>query len=169
MADETTQTPNPQNGEQNQPQDKPMGLNIGQQYIKDLSFERCAQDTQLGDDAPSVNIEVGVQSKILKDNIYETSLRLKAETKVNDQTAFIIELVYAAAVTLMNIPDEQRDAVLSIEIPRQIFPFARRILAETVRDGAFPPLLIDPIDFADLYRRNLEAVAESKARPQADA
>ncbi len=88
---------------------------------------------------------------------YEVVLTIKASAKAQDETMFIIELAYGAIVTVRNVPQEMVSSIVLVETPRLIFPFARNIIAETTRDGGFPPLMINPIDFAELLRRNAAA------------
>jgi preprotein translocase subunit SecB len=88
---------------------------------------------------------------------------VNASAKAQDETLFLVELSYAAIVTIRNLPQQMLGAVLVVEVPRLIFPFARNIIAETTRDGGFPPLMINPIDFAELARRNTAAAEQGPA------
>ena len=93
-------------------------------------------------------------------------LQLHVDAKSGGETGFVLELVYGGVFGLVNIPPDSLQALLLIECPRLLFPFARRIIADTTRDGGFPPLMLDPIDFVSLYRRRqqqAEAQAQSKA------
>jgi preprotein translocase subunit SecB len=83
---------------------------------------------------------------------YEVTLQLHAEAKVGDQIAFVVELTYGGVFGLINVAQDSLQPLLLIECPRLLFPFARRVVADATRDGGFPPLLIDPIDFVSLYR-----------------
>lgn len=141
------------------------------QYVKDLSFENPhAPDTLAGAaQAPKINIGVDVQAKRRSDEDFEVDLKLSATAnQEDDQVVFIAELVYGGVFKLLNIPDNQLQPVVLIECPRLLFPFARRILADATRDGGFPPLLVDPIDFAALFRQQVEA-QQAKAAGQAEA
>ena len=137
----------------------PPQLIINAQYIKDLSFENPHAPASLRPQAtqPAVEINVDVQAQGMGMENYEVVLTIKASAKTPDQVMFIIELAYAAVVTAREVPQELVSSVVLVETPRLIFPFARNIIAETTRDGGFPPLMINPIDFAELLRRNAGA------------
>lgn len=134
-------------------------LQVLVQYVKDLSFENPNAPESLraseGQQNISVNANVNVQQ--LNEEEYELGLAFKIETKRGDNVTFLIDLIYCGVFRVENIPQESLHPVLLIEAPRQLFPFARRVLADATRDGGYPPLLLDPIDFVDLYRRNMEA------------
>jgi preprotein translocase subunit SecB len=128
------------------------------QYTKDLSFEnpRAPQSLAPTDKRPDIRLAVDVQAKPLKENSYEVALHMKVEAKAGDDPMFIVDLVYAGVATLANIEAQALQPVLMIEAPRQLFPFARRIISDAARDGGFPPIMLAPIDFVALYRRGLE-------------
>lgn len=136
-------------------------LIINAQYIKDLSFENPRAPASLRQQAtpPAVEINVDVKAQGLGPENYEAVLTIKASAKVQDEMLFIIELVYGAVVTLRNVAQEMISPILLVETPRLMFPFARNIIAETTRDGGFPPLMINPIDFGELLRRNSGAAS----------
>ena len=144
-------------------------LSILTQYIKDMSFEnpRAPQAAPQGAGRPEIQIKVDVGANALGEDRYEVSLQLNVDAKAAGETIFIMELAYAGVFQLANIPKESLQALVMIECPRLLFPFARRIVADATRDGGFPPLMIDPIDFVTLYRRKLqEAQAQAQAQPQ---
>ena len=124
------------------------------QYVKDLSFEnpRAPHSLQPGEARPEIQIRVDVRAQQVEAERYEV-LQLHAEARSGEETAFMVELTYAGLFGLLNIPQETLQPLLLIECPRLLFPFARRVVADATRDGGFPPLLVDPIDFATLYRR----------------
>jgi preprotein translocase subunit SecB len=136
-------------------------LIINAQYIKDLSFENPRAPASLRQQAgqPAVEINVDVKAQGLGPENYEVVLTIKASAKAQDETLFIIELAYGAIVTVRHVPQELVSPILLVETPRLMFPFARNIVAETTRDGGFPPLMINPIDFGELLRRNAAAPA----------
>ena len=144
-------------------------LNILAQYVKDLSFENplAPAAAKAQDGGPDVDIRINVNGRHLQDNDYEVVLHFKVETKSGDETSFIVELLYGAVFRIQNVPEQDLKPVLLIEAPRQIFPFARRILADVTRDGGFPPLLLDPINFVALYQQN-EAAAQQAEAEQKD-
>jgi len=131
-------------------------LIINAQYIKDLSFEnpRAPQSLTQQTTAPTVDINVDVNAQSVSPEAYEVVLTIKVSAKVNDEALFLMELVYGAVVTIRNTAREMLPPLLLVETPRLMFPFARNIVADATRDGGFPPLMINPIDFTDLLRRN---------------
>ena len=133
-------------------------ISIAAQYTKDLSFEAPAtpgvfEKLQKSQPAISVNIDVSVQS--LQEKTYEVQIRAKADCKAGETVAFILELTYAG-VFIINVPDEHLQPVLLVECPRLLFPFARNILADTTRDGGFPPLMLGPVDFMAMFQEQLQ-------------
>ncbi|HWB47856.1 MAG TPA: protein-export chaperone SecB [Stellaceae bacterium] len=147
------------NGQQVPPQagaDTAQRLIVNAQYIKDLSFEnpRAPQSLQQQQTAPAVDINVDVNAQPLGGETYEVVLTVNASAKINNDALFILELIYGAVVTAQNVPREMLPPVLLVETPRLMFPFARNIVAEATQNGGFPPLLINPIDFTELLRRN---------------
>ncbi len=144
-------------------------VTINAQYIKDLSFE--APETPaifnlMGSEEPNISINVDVRAGKLGENTYEVILNIKAGCQVGDKTAFMAELAYAGLFSL-NVPEETLKAVLLIECPRLLFPFARNIIADATRDGGFPPLMLNPIDFVALYRDGMANEAKLKEEPPA--
>ncbi len=144
-----TPTP-PPNGENQQ-----AALRVLVQYVKDLSFEnpQAPHSFQFAGQQADMDVQVDINARNLGENQFEVELTARATAKREEQTVFIVECVYAGVFELQNVPPEQVEPLLLIECPRQLFPFARRIIADSVRDGGYPPLLIDPIDFVALYRQ----------------
>jgi preprotein translocase subunit SecB len=144
--------PAPQPGAQQQAQQ----LIVNAQYIKDLSFEnpRAPQSLRQQTAQPAVEINVDVKAQSIGPDSYEVVLAIKSSAKIQDELLFLVELSYGAVITVRNVPQELLSAVVLVETPRLMFPFARNIVAETTRDGGFPPLMINPIDFSELLRRN---------------
>ena len=128
---------------------------IDLQYIKDLSFENPLGPELVSfvQKNPAVSVEVNTSARPLAPNRYEVSLTLRGEAKAEDRTMFVVELTYAGVITLHNVPEEGVRPVLLIEAPRLLFPFARNVVADATRDGGYPPLFIQPVDFAQLYRQ----------------
>lgn len=141
----------------------PPQLNVLAQYIKDLSFENPNAPRSLGpaDQQPEINIQVNVSAQGLSETDAEVSLRIEGKAERKEGLLFSFELVYAGVFRVQNVPPENMQPLMMIECPRLLFPFAREIIATVVRDGGFPPLLLDPIDFVGLYRQNME-----RAQPQ---
>jgi preprotein translocase subunit SecB len=130
------------------------------QYIKDLSFENPNAPNSLQQSSqPQINISVNVTAKPLTETDVEVELRLEGKAEVNGSVMFNIELVFAGAFRIQNIPQDQLQPIMLIECPRLLFPFAREIVATSVRNGGFPPLMLDPIDFVALYQQRMTQVA----------
>jgi preprotein translocase subunit SecB len=152
-----------------------MGVDPGQrlivnaQYIKDFSFEnpRAPHSLQQQTAAPAVDINVDVNAQNLNQDTYEVVLTIKATARINDDPLFLLELTYGAVVTIHNMPRDMLPAVLLVETPRLMFPFARNIIADATRDGGFPPLMVNPIDFTELLRRNSGEAAAASGAPSA--
>ncbi|MBX3489746.1 protein-export chaperone SecB [Parvibaculum sp.] len=140
-------------------------LRVLTQYVKDVSFENPNAPQALGpvDEQPSISVKVDVGVNRMSETDYEVALKLSAEAKTKDKTMFLVEIDYAGLFRLTNVPEENLEAVLVIECPRQIFPFARRIVADLTRDGGYPPLMIDPIDFVGLYQQRRQQMAQAPA------
>lgn len=132
-------------------------LIVNAQYLKDLSFENPRAPHALTNMAqpPAVQVNVDVQADRLGESVYEVTLTINAEASKDGEAVFVVEVVFAGVFTITNAPPQFLRPVLLIEAPRLLFPFARAIVAGATRDGGFPPLLVNPIDFADLYRRRI--------------
>jgi preprotein translocase subunit SecB len=128
-------------------------LVIGAQYIKDLSFENPQGPQGLAalQQSSKVQIEVNTSARPLAANLYEVALTIHGQADADGKSVFIVELTYAAIVTLNDVAEPLVRPALLIEAPRHLFPFARAIIAGVTRDGGFPPLMINPLDFAALY------------------
>ena len=138
-------------------------LQITAQYLKDLSFESPnAVQLMAMRQPPQVQVQVDVKANPVEGGRQtEVVLHLRCDAKVDDLQAFIIEAEYAALVVISAaLPRERQAAALMIEVPTMMFPFARAIIAEASRDGGFPPLLIQPIDFVSMFRRQIAALRD---------
>jgi preprotein translocase subunit SecB len=127
---------------------------IGAQYIKDLSFEnpRGIETLSAIQQNPDVSVDVSTNARpIGEEGMFEVSVFIRAEAALEDAPVFIVELTYAGIVQVSGVPEEDVKPIVLIEGPRHLFPFARAIISNAVRDGGFPPLLINPIDFAQLF------------------
>ncbi len=136
-------------------------LNVLGQYVKDFSFENpnapaslAPQETQ-----PQIAINVNVGAQPLSATEFDVELKLEARAAVGETVIFNVELLYGGLFRIQNVPEEHLHPFVMIECPRLLFPFARQILAEATRNGGFPPLLLDPIDFVALYQQNATAQA----------
>jgi len=145
------------------PENAPPGLFINAQYLKDLSFENPNPlDAYKNDEKPDIQVNVNTSVKKLPDNAFEVTLDIKTEAKKKDKISFIAEVSYAGIFTLNKVPPEHEKPLLLIEAPRMLFPFARNVLAETTRDGGYPPLMLNPIDFAALFHKQVEKEKKKK-------
>lgn len=144
---------------------------VNAQYVKDLSFENPNAPASLMQQTQPPEIQVGVDTSVVKleGSTYEVTLTVRAEGKAGDSNLFIAETAYAGVVTLGEVPDEYIAPLLYVEAPRQLFPFARAVIAECVRDGGFPPLLIHPIDFMALFQQRAKEMADSQQAGAADS
>ena len=136
-------------------------LQVLTQYTKDLSFENPGAPESLATSGqPQIAIQINVNAKPIRDGEYEVELKIDAKAEVQNKTLFALELAYAGIFRVQNVAQETVHPFVMIECPRMLFPFARQIVADTVRNGGFPPLMIDPVDFVTLYRQRM-----AKAQP----
>ncbi len=135
-------------------------IQITGQYVKDFSFENpnAPQIFNALTEAPQIDVNVNVEAQKLAEETYEVTLTVKGEARQKDNTpVFVAELTYAAVAVLgKDVPDDAVKPVLLVEVPRMIFPFARNIISDMTRDGGFPPLMINPVDFFALYKKGLD-------------
>lgn len=145
------------NGEDSLPQ-----IGIISQYVKDLSFENPnSPAVYQWQGQPQIEVQFNIGSNMVADEVYEVALKIDITASADAGTAFKVDLLYAGLFGLRNFPEEQLQPFLLAEGPRILFPFARRIIADVVQDGGFPPLMLDPIDFGALYmQRAAQAQAE---------
>lgn len=158
MADETAAS---------QPVEQTPPLTLTAQYVKDLSFENPDAPQSLGNlnPPPAIKVDVDVEAKPLGGRYYEAILHVRATAEREDKTFFVVEVSYGGVCAVAEgVPDEHIQPLVMIEGPRLIFPFARAVVSDAVRDGGFPPLLINPIDFSALFQQmqaNAAHAAES--------
>ena len=133
----------------------PQQLIVNAQYIKDFSFEnpRAPQSLVQPTTQPSVDINVDVKAQNLGPEVFEVILTINVSARAQDEPVFLVELAYGTVVTVKNAPAEILAQLILVETPRIAFPFARAIIENATRDGGFPPLMINPIDFAELLHR----------------
>ncbi|HVU21288.1 MAG TPA: protein-export chaperone SecB [Rhizomicrobium sp.] len=138
-------------------------LQVVGQYVKDLSFENPGMPGAFSAARPQIELNVDLQAKQLDAQHFEVELKLRVNAENEGKPLFLLELVYAGVFQLQNVPEEMRQPALLIEAPHMIFPFARRIVSDVVRDGGMPPLMVEPIDFATLYRQRAEGMQQMRA------
>jgi preprotein translocase subunit SecB len=153
--------------QQNPPQPTGVPLSVNLQYLKDLSFESPRAPQVFVSEGPQsqVGVNVRVDGRGVGENTYEITLHLEVAATAGDAQVFLLEMDYAGIFTVPQLLPEVLGPLLMIEAPRMLFPFARQIVSNTVAAGGFPPLLINPIDFADLYRRQLAAQVQAQGAP----
>ena len=140
------------------------------QYVKDLSFENPnAPAVYSWQSQPNIDIQFNIGSEKAADDVHEVALKITVKAVADTGTAFAVELVFAGLFGMRNIPDDQIQPFLYAEAPRLMFPFARRILADAVRDGGFPPLMLEPIDFGGIYMAQRAQAEEQLAAPVGEA
>jgi preprotein translocase subunit SecB len=153
-------------GQAQNPEAQPQ-LNVVAQYIKDFSFENPnAPKSMAPGQQPQISIQINVTAAPLADNDIEVLLQLGGKAEIDGSLMFSFDLEFGGVFRIRNIPQESMNAVVLIECPRLLFPFAREIIATTVRNGGFPPLLLDPVDFVALYRQKMEQMAPAQAPAQ---
>ena len=143
-------------------------LKVVGQYIKDLSFKNPNAPRSLAptETQPAINIQINVIVQQLAETDYEVALKLEGKAELpNNQVLFSFELVYGGIFRIQNVPAESMQPVVLIECPRLLFPFAREIIANAVRNGGFPPLLLDPVDFVALYQQRAAKMQAAQPTP----
>ena len=150
-----------------QPQMAMPQIGVLAQYIKDLSFENphAPRSMAPSPQQPAINIQINVDAAPMTDTDVEVSLRLEGKAESQGIMLFSFELVFAGVFRIQNVPADSVQPVVLIECPRLLFPFAREIIATATRNGGFPPLLLEPVDFVALYRQRM-ANAQASPAPQ---
>lgn len=150
----TEQTPDPR-------------LMIHRHYIKDLSVENPnAPSIFATRQQPQIKVSLDVRAQRVVERIFEVVLAAKVEAQIEDKSAFLIELEFAALSKVGDsVPNSEMEGILGVEVPQLLFPFARNIIADVTRDAGYPPLLINPVDFSSLQRQKAEAGGNGAAEP----
>ncbi|NOX94267.1 MAG: protein-export chaperone SecB [Alphaproteobacteria bacterium] len=158
MSDTPENTPNTPTPGANQPDEQPSGqpsFIVLAQYLKDLSFESPhAPNSFNNQQSPQLDVNVDVQGRGLAPDQYEVELSVTARANRDNQAIFVVEASYAGVFEIKNLPREQIEMVMLVECPRLLFPFIRQIVADATRNGNFPPLMMEPIDFLAIYAAN---------------
>jgi len=138
-------------------------VSINLQYIKDMSLEvpHAPEIFAKITTPPQIGVDLNIDAQKLNDDQFEVTLNMRINAKVAEEPLFIFELSYAAACTV-KIPDEQKEPILYIEIPRMLFPYARQIISSNLAEAGLPPLMLTPVDFAAVYKAKKEQQATSK-------
>jgi preprotein translocase subunit SecB len=155
------------NGNGDPAKDGAPALNALGQYVKDFSFENPNAPRSLSprENAPNIAMQVNVNAKQLAPTDFEVSITLDAQAGEDKDLLFKLDLDYAGVFRLVNIPEDQIHPIVMIECPRLLFPFVRQIVADATRNGGFPPLYVDPIDFVALYQQKAAELASQQSKP----
>lgn len=153
MAKKTVNTTKEPNHEAQTP------LIVNSQYIKDFSFENPNPLSHIMNtkERPSISVHIEAQADNIEERTFEVTLHVNVDAKRKKEQVFLLDLEYAGAFTIGNeVPEEYIRPILMIECPRILFPFVRNLVAVAVQEGGYPPLLLTPVDFADLYQRQVD-------------
>jgi len=142
-----------------QPQAAMPQIGVLAQYVKDFSFENpnAPRSMTPSPQPPNINIQINVDARPLSETDVEVTLRLEGKAEAQAMLLFSFELAFAGVFRIQNVPADSVQPVVLIECPRLLFPFAREIIATATRNGGFPPLLLEPVDFVTLYRQRMAA------------
>ncbi|WP_295557905.1 protein-export chaperone SecB [uncultured Hyphomicrobium sp.] len=163
MADDKNTPAKANDGEENG--QKTIEARVVGQFIKDLSFENPNIGKLLTNpgETPNIKLEINVAAKRMQPDLFESAIDFKAVASNTDGTIYDLELVYAGLFQIRNIPEQALEPFLLINCPTLIFPFLRRLVADITREGGFPPLMLDPIDFGQLFVRRKQELAAASA------
>ena len=157
----TPTVPPPEGAENQMP-----SLQIISQYIKDLSFENPSMGVNV--QRPQIEFSVDLQARRLQENgPFEVILKMRVSAKQDEKLVFLLEIAYGGLFVLERVPEEVLQPMLLIECPRLMFPFVRRVVSDLISDGGLPPLMIEPIDFAALYRSRMMQAQQQPEAPRA--
>ena len=174
MSDASSATPpNPPQGGQPQDAQAQQGpaLHTMAQYMKDFSFENPNPLESLSTPQANsnINVTVSVDAKHVRDTAHEVTLGIRVQATAGDKTLFLVEASYCGLFTLVSIPQDNHDAILRIHCPSLLFPFLRQIVAEAVRNGGFPPLYLNMVDFAAIYQQQAQSGGAGQAAANVSA
>jgi len=140
-------------------------IQVAAQYIKDLSFENPSMGLNI--QRPQIDFTVDLQARRMQDNgPYEVVIKMRVTAQQEERTIFLLEIAYGGIFVLDKVPEEVLQPFLLIECPRLLFPYMRRIVSDIVSDGGLPPLMIEPIDFAALYRTKMMEAQNQGNQPR---
>jgi len=139
------------------------------QYVKDLSVENpSAPQVYQWNEQPQLDVQFNIAVNKIADEVHEVVLKIDASARSAQGVHFVLDLSYAGIFGLRNLPEDQLPPFLLVEAPRLLFPFARQVVASSVQDAGFPPLMLDPIDFAGIYMAQVEAQQAGGEQPAAE-
>ncbi len=158
MADEGNVISNLDLGPEANGEDTAPVAGIISQYVRDLSVENPnAPQSYQWQDAPEIDVQFNIGARAIENEVHEVELKIGLTARGQAGTAYIVELAYCGLIGMRNLDETQSHGFLYAEAPRILFPFARRVLADAVRDAGFAPMLLEPIDFNGLYLQQLAA------------
>ncbi len=136
-------------------------------FVRDLSFENVgAIEGTPVQDAPEISVQVNLDGKNISEDRYQVNMKFNAKAVNGENTRFTVELDYTGIFSITNAPEAHIHPMMFIECPRLLLPFARRVVADVTRDGGYPPLMLDNVDFATLYRQKLEQLRQEKQQQE---
>jgi preprotein translocase subunit SecB len=136
-------------------------------FVRDLSFENVAAiEGHRLEGQPNISVTVNLDGKHLEADHYQVLMKLSCKAVAGTTTRFLTELEYCGVFSIQNAPESHIHPIMFIECPRQILPFARRVIADVTRDGGYPPVMLDNVDFAVLYRQKLEQLRQQQPAPE---
>ncbi len=145
----------------------PAQVRILAHFVRDLSFENVgAIEGTAAEGAPEISVQVNLDGQNLGDDRYQVNMKMNAKAVNGEHTRFMVELDYSGIFSISNVPEAHIHPMMFIECPRLILPFARRVVADVTRDGGYPPLMIDNVDFATLYRQRLEQLRQERQQKE---
>jgi preprotein translocase subunit SecB len=145
----------------------PPQVKILAHFVRDLSFENVgAIEGTTAQSAPEISVQVNLDGQSIGEDRYQVNMKLSAKAVNGDNTRFLAELDYTGIFSMTNVPEAHIHPMMFIECPRLLLPFARRVIADVTRDGGYPALMIDNVDFATLYRQKLEQLRQEKKQQE---
>lgn len=146
-------------------------INIVGQYVRDMSFENPDAPGSIlaGGAAPSFNVSINVSVKKQQEEIYAVEIPINVKAERDSKVLFNVELIYGGLFRIKNVPENQVAPILMVECPRLLFPFARQVVANVSQSGGFPPVMLEPVDFAAIYRQNLQRMQQAAQSGQQSA
>jgi preprotein translocase subunit SecB len=170
MADEGNVISNLDLGPETNGEDTAPAAGIISQYVKDLSVENpSAPESFQWQDAPELDIQFNIGARLVGDEVHEVELKIIVTARMQAGTAYVVDLSYCGLLGMRNLDEPQMHAFLYAEAPRILFPFARRIVSDAVRDAGFAPLMLEPIDFNGLYLQQLQQRQDAEGEPAGNA
>ncbi|MGE3693372.1 MAG: protein-export chaperone SecB [Novosphingobium sp.] len=170
MADEGNVITDLNLGQEGNGEDTAPAVGVISQYVKDLSVENPnAPDSFQWEEAPQMDVQFNIAARKIDTEVEEVELKIVLTAKTGKGTAYLVDLAYCGLIGMRNLDEATQHAFLYAEAPRILFPFARRVIADAVRDAGYPPLMLEPLDFNGLYMQQLEAQQTAQGEPAGNA